>query len=107
GSVTALIAAHDQARTRVIGPFEFSTPIVTGGLAALGGWVTVTINPDGSVRWQGHAHDSGADGYDFGISAVVRSPSGRAVALAHSGHVGGTFTAGSRDHDWDVTQPPN
>ncbi len=106
-SVTALIAAHDEARNRVIGPFEFNAPIVTGGLAALGGWVKVTINPDGSVRWQGHAHNSGADGYDFGISAVVRSTSGRAVALAHSGHVGGTFTAGSRDHDWDELQPPS
>jgi hypothetical protein len=89
------------------GPFEFNAPIVSGGLAALGGWMKVTINPDGSVRWQGHAHDSGADGYDFGVSAVVRAPSGRAVAVAHSGHVGGTFTSGSRDHDWDVTQPPN
>jgi hypothetical protein len=84
----------------------FTTPIVTGGLAALGGWVTVTVNLDGSVRWQGHAHDSGADGYDFGISALVRTPSGRAIALAHSGHVSGTFESGSRDHDWDVTRPP-
>jgi hypothetical protein len=66
----------------------------------------VNVNPDGSVQWQGHAHDSGADGYDFGISALVRTPTGRGIALAHSGHVGGTFTSGSRDHDWDVTSPP-
>jgi hypothetical protein len=33
-----------------VGPFEFNAPIVTGGLAALGGWVRVTLNPDGSVR---------------------------------------------------------
>jgi predicted ABC-type ATPase len=89
------------------GPFEFNAPIVSGGAAALGGWMKVTINPDGSVRWHGHAHDSGADGYDFGVSAVVRTSSGRAVAVAHSGHVGGTFTSGSRDDDWDVTQAPN
>lgn len=106
-NLTGVLAAHDRARDSRAGPFEFNARIVAGGLAALGGWVKVIINSDASVRWQGHAHDSGADGYDFGISAVVRSPSGRAVAMAHSGHVGGTFTAGSRDHDWDVTQPPN
>jgi hypothetical protein len=87
-------------------PLVFTTPIITGGLAALGGWVTVTVNLDGSVRWQGHAHDSGADSYDFGISALVRTPAGRAIALAHSGHVSGTFAAGSRDHDWDETTHP-
>jgi hypothetical protein len=88
-------------------PVELSAPIATGGLAALGGSCKVTINPDGSVRWQGHAHDSGADGYDFAISAIVRTPAGRAIALAHGGHVGGTFSSGSRDHDWDETQPAN
>src|SRR5262249_37867385 len=86
-------------------PFVFTTQISSGGLAALGGWATLTINPDGSVRWQGHAHDSGADGYDFSISAVVRTPFGHSVAVAHSGSVGGTFTSGSRDHDWDETYP--
>jgi len=87
-------------------PLIFTAPIVTGGLAALGGSVTVTINLDGSVRWQGHAHDSGADGYDFGITALIRPSSGPAIALAHTGSVGGTFTSGSRDHDWDETSPP-
>ena len=84
-------------------PSVFTAPITTGGLAALGGSVTVTINKNGSVRWQGHMHDSGADGYDFGISALVRPPFGAAIALAHTGSVGGTFTSGSRDDDWDET----
>jgi hypothetical protein len=100
--------------------FVFSDSIITGGLAALGGSVTVTVNQDGSVRWQGHAHDSGIDGYDFGISAILRTSSGRAIAFAHSGHVGGTVevwvrTLGDifsdshesvRDHDWDEIHPP-
>jgi uncharacterized protein with LGFP repeats len=86
-------------------PLVFTTPIVTGGLAALGGWVTVTVYLDGSVRWEGHMHDSGADGYDFGITALVKSPSGRAIALAHTGHTSGTFTSGSRDDDWNTLQP--
>jgi hypothetical protein len=59
----------------------FTAPIETGGLAALGGSVMVVIDWDGSVRWKGHAHDSGADGYDFGITAIVRPSSGFAVAL--------------------------
>lgn len=87
-------------------PKVFSGQITSGGLAALGGWMEVTLNPDGSARWRGHAHDSGADGYDFRVSAVVRSRDGRAVAFSHAGHVGGTFTPGSRDHDWDKTHPP-
>jgi hypothetical protein len=86
-------------------PIEFNAAITSDGLAALGGWFKVTVNPNGSVRWQGHAHDSGADGYDFGITALVRPSSGPAIALAHTGHVGGTFTSGSRDHDWDETHP--
>jgi len=54
---------------------------------------------------RGHAHDSGADGYDFGVSAILTAPNARAVAFAHTGHVGGTFTSGSRDHHWDETYP--
>jgi uncharacterized protein with LGFP repeats len=88
-------------------PLVFSAPIESGGLAALGGSVTVTINLDGSVRWQGHAHDSGADGYEFGISALIKTPIGRTIALAHTGQVGGTFTSGDRDHDWNELTPSN
>jgi hypothetical protein len=106
-SAHALVSAHDQSHGHGSQPISWSVPIETGGLAALGGSVTVTIGIDGSVRWQGHAHDSGLDGYDFAISAVVRGSSGRTVALTHAGHVGGTLTSGAADHDWDVTQPAN
>lgn len=96
-------------KTLLTPPIVFEDRIVTGGLAALGGWIKVTINKNGSVRWQGHTHDSGADGYDFRISGLIRPSSKHvsALAIAHSGHVGGTFTPGSRDHDWDETSPPN
>jgi hypothetical protein len=100
-SMTAMVSAKPERHE----PIVFRGQIITGGLAALGGSIAVTINPDGTIRWQGHAHNSGLDGNDFAISALVRAPSGRGVALAHSGHVGGTFTPGSRDHDWDETRP--
>ena len=83
-------------------PITLSGQIASGGVAALGGSYSVTLRPDGSARWQGHAHDSGADGYDYSVSAVIRAPrSGRCVVFSHTGHVGGTFTSGSRDDDWD------
>ncbi|PEK11720.1 hypothetical protein CN683_24590 [Bacillus toyonensis] len=84
---------------------KFDGRITSGGLAALGGWVDLTISEDGRMRWRGHAHDSGADGYDFGITALLRSTGGRALAFSHQGHVGGTFTSGSRNHDWDEQFP--
>lgn len=107
-SARALIAAHDLAHPRVSGPpYVFTARVQSGGLAALGGGVSVSVQPDGSVRWQGEARNSGIDGYDFGISAVVRAPSGRAIALAHNGRVGGPITSGAREYRWDVTGEPN
>ena len=84
----------------------FSGSIVSGGLAALGGWVELTVNGNGATRWRGHAHDSGLDGYDFGVTAVLNNRGGKTIAFAHYGHVGGTLTSGSRDHDWDEPAPP-
>ena len=79
----------------------FPAQISSGGLAALGGWAEVVIFDDGTTRWRGHGHDSGVDGYDFGVSALLGDRNGRVIAFAHNGHVGGLITAGSRDHDWD------
>ncbi len=86
-------------------PTVFHGQITSGGLAALGGWTDVAIFENGTTRWKGHAHDSGLDGYDFGVSTVVTGQSGRMLAFAHHGHVGGTFTSGSPDHDWDEPGP--
>ncbi|MFB6838346.1 hypothetical protein [Streptomyces sp. NPDC056361] len=80
---------------------KLQKPIESGGLAALGGWAGVNICVDGSVQWYGHAHDSGADGYDFGVAFYVRSDK-RMLALSHNGSV----SAGSRDHDWEEIHPP-
>jgi len=84
---------------------KFSGSIASGGLAALGGWVELTVDGNGATRWRGHAHDSGADGYDFGVTAILSNRGGKVLAFAHTGHVGGTFTPGPRDHDWDEPHP--
>lgn len=107
-SLTAMITEHDGARNSRAGPFEFNAPIITGGLAALGGWVKVTLNPDGSIRWQGEATNSGIDSYDFGISALVKAPSGRTIALAHSGSIPNRVPVVGDviRRSWDETQPP-
>ena len=91
-----------------VGPFEFNAPIVTGGLAALGGSVRVTLNPDGSVRWQGQVTNSGIDSYDYGISAIVRAGSGRAFALAHAGSIPNRvpIVGDVIRRSWDQTRPP-
>lgn len=77
--------------------------VITGGAAALGGGWEVRLAPDGTARFSGHVHDSGADGYDFSLVVTLRARGEGGVALAFpiSGSVGGTFTSGSRDFDWN------
>ena len=88
---------------------EFNGQIVTGGLAALGGSYKVTIYGDGAVRWQGEATNSGIDSYDFGLSALVKTPSGRAVALVRTGSIPNRVPVfgDTIRRSWDELQPPN
>lgn len=87
--------------------------IVTEGIDAFGGWVEVTINRNGNVRFKGHVHDSGAEGYHFNIRTIIHGDNSVAIALQKSGDVEGTadttFThAPNRDFDWDeTTSNPN
>ncbi|MFJ9823403.1 hypothetical protein ACIRSU_03390 [Streptomyces sp. NPDC101160] len=81
---------------------KFQRPIESGGLAALGGWAGVNICVDGSVQWYGHAHDSGADGYDFGVAFYVRSDK-KMIALSHNGSV----SPSAREHNWEEIHPPS
>jgi hypothetical protein len=89
-------------------PRGFEAPIITGGLAALGGWCKVTIYPDGSVRWQGEVTNTGIDSYDYAISAIVRSPNGPAIALAHSGSIPNRvpIAGGTIRRPWNEIHPP-
>ncbi|MFI6170781.1 hypothetical protein ACIBCN_28635 [Nocardia sp. NPDC051052] len=82
---------------------RFSEPIESGGIAALGGFAGVNISRDGAVQWYGHAHDSGADGYDFGVAFFIRTTLGDPQVLAFSHN--GSVNPSGRDHDWEVIYP--
>jgi hypothetical protein len=87
---------------------SFGGNIISGGLAALGGLVTVTIHDTGIVRWNGSGHDGSLiDGYKYGVTAVLRPKAGSSqppIAFVHHGHVGGAITSGSKDDPWDEYQ---
>jgi len=81
-------------------------PIITEGITALGGEVTVTLQRDGNIRFQGHVHDSGFEDYDFTIGVVVHGDYPIVIALQKSGSVEGTesglpFGTPNRNFDWD------
>lgn len=88
---------------------EFNGQIVTGGLAALGGSYKVTIYGDGAVQWLGEATNSGVDSYDFALSALVKTSSGRAVALARTGSIPNRvpIVGDTIRRSWNELQSPN
>ena len=93
---------------KVLNSITLHKNIVTGGIDAFGGWVEVTINRDGNIRFKGHCHDSGFESYNFNIRTIVHSESPIVLAMQKSGHVEGTthsgiFDAPRRDFDWDET----
>ncbi|MFN7641533.1 MAG: hypothetical protein ACK5PW_00340 [Burkholderiales bacterium] len=87
----------------------FDGSFETGGLAALGGRYTVTLHPDGAIRWQGRATNSGIDSYDWGLALLIRAPGGRAIALARTGSIPNRAPVFGDviERIWDELQPPN
>ncbi|MBX7225290.1 MAG: hypothetical protein K1X55_04620 [Chitinophagales bacterium] len=82
--------------------------IVTRGIDAFGGWVEVTINRDGNIRFKGHCHNSGFESYNFNIRTIVHSDAPIVLAMQKSGYIEGTihpglFDAPRRDFEWDET----
>lgn len=72
------------------------------------GWLKVTLRPDGTVRFNGHAHNGRIESVDFRIRAVVRCDQPVAVAMQKTGHLGNSITSGSpRDKHWDETSQNN
>jgi hypothetical protein len=81
--------------------FDFS-PIVFGDGVPVGGSSHLTLRQDGSYTFSGHFHDSGATEYNVYLVWAVKDSRNQVYTFQHSGHVYGTFEAGSRDDDWRI-----
>jgi hypothetical protein len=75
----------------------------------ISGFATLTIRQDGSVNFQGHAHDSGFFGGDYLVAVwfpSVEDDQGRTVTFTRHNNIAGTIGGGdSRDDDWDLNGP--
>lgn len=76
----------------------------SGELAALGGWINLTITDDGIVRWDGDAHNSGMDDYDYALVGYLnpRAGSGMPQLISiNQSHVKGHIIGNSgREDPW-------
>jgi hypothetical protein len=77
--------------------------ITFSGGVPVGGWANLTIYGDGSYTFSGHFHDSGFPSYNTGIVWAVRASNGTVFTFSNTGHVAGTISSGSRDHDWNIS----
>jgi hypothetical protein len=69
----------------------------------VGGSSQLILFPNGDLNFSGHFHDSGAPSYDMSFVIVVASGN-TAIEFPLTGRVHGTFEAGSRDWDWNISQ---
>jgi hypothetical protein len=77
-------------------PIEFEDGVPVGGNANL------SINQNGAYQFRGHFHNSGAVGFTVGLVWAVKDIRNQVYTFATSDRVAGTFSPGSRDHDWDI-----
>ncbi len=79
----------------------FKNPsIITPEGTALGGWVNLTLQSNGTYAFSVHMHDSGFLSYDFEVRASFNTPGGLAlVGGPWKGSVAGTGSSGSRNYD--------
>jgi hypothetical protein len=92
-------------------PVSLSNHWAAGGLHTIGGWATLDLHGNGDVRFHGHTHDSGAESYDYGVTAFLRVPGqGIGIAAHHRGRVEGWVDGPAPDRDdlWDdpITNDP-
>jgi len=100
-SVTIPLTAA-ALQTAQLGPWQTGYITYPAGVP-VGGYASLTLRSDGTYEFTGHFHDSGAPSYDDHFAWGVRASDGFAFTFAHQGHMAGTFEAGSRDDDWNVT----
>jgi hypothetical protein len=85
-------------RTWESGPIGFSDG------TALGGYCRFYANSNGDFTFSGHMHDSGFDTYDYGVAAVLLTPSGICYTFPYQGRSEGTSAnllgKPRRDDDW-------
>lgn len=78
--------------------------IVTPSVAALGGEAAFDLMHDGTYRFRGHMHDSGATDYNFRVRATVGSGGGLVLTAQKGGEVEGTESWGpERTLEWNET----
>lgn len=92
-------AVAPSALPSQLGPFNASSITFNNGVP-VGGFAQLTLHSNGGYSFTGHFHDSGAVGYNVELAWVVVDATGVAYTFRHSGHMGGTFTPGSRDDNW-------
>lgn len=73
-----------------LGRITVSQVITTPSGTALGGEAAFELAHDGSYRFRGHMHDSGAVDYDFRVRATIGSGEGLVLTAQKSGSVEGT-----------------
>lgn len=89
-----------------IGPFNTGRINFNNGVP-VSGWASLTLHSDGTCQFSGHFHDSGAPSYNIEFVWVVVDSDGTAYTFTVSGRMHGTFEAGSRDFNWNITRHSN
>lgn len=69
----------------------------------ISGWAELIINSRGGFCYRGHLHDSGGEGYHIAVASALnfQDSEGHVFVATEEGNVNGTFTYGSRDHNWE------
>jgi hypothetical protein len=98
---------HDNWRPLAPAPapagdvLEFDFPSITFDSGVpVGGFAHLTLRRDGTYKFSGHFHDSGATEYNVAAVIAVKDSANLVYTFQHQGHASGTFEPGSRDDDW-------